>query len=153
MLVIFVGCTPAQRPILGFKPELKMSDMPVIGRPIQLTLTFITHTMKGLEGKNVYYVARISLPDSVFEVIEGDIEMRGPIIGEETHKLELTLKSVRTVKGGEIWAYVSLHFSPNEAGGYGDQDYLIVSIGEDSATVGYPRINNSSRSGWGCSCY
>ena len=49
--LLALGCTPPQIPVMGFEPHLSMSEVPVLGKAVKVTLTFKTvAAQKGLEG-------------------------------------------------------------------------------------------------------
>lgn len=73
LVTLYSGCTPPQRPVIGFNPVLSISEAPVLGKPVKLTLTFKGSDIQGIEGKEAFYVARIELPPGVYEVIDGDL--------------------------------------------------------------------------------
>jgi hypothetical protein len=138
------ACTPPQKPVMGFHPVLSLSEAPVSGKPVKVTLTFESSAMKGLEGKKTYYFARIAITPGFFELVEGNLETKGENIPGETHTIEATIKSTRTTGGDAIYGRVTLLFSPDETrGGSGwDEDVLFITFTKDCAKVNRNQPNN-----------
>jgi len=133
--LLIPGCTPPQRPVLGFNPQLSISEPPVLGKPVKLTLTFNGSNIKGVEDKEPYYFARIEFTPGVYEVIDGYLEQLRENIPGEQYQLEVTIKSIRTTGSGEIYGHVAMVFPPDVVGGEGDYDVLFITISEDGAKV------------------
>jgi hypothetical protein len=127
------GCTPPQQPEVGFDPQLSLSERPVLGKPVKVALTFTTDFVpKGLEGKELYYTARIELPPGTYKVVEGDLEQKGKF-SREAHILEATIVAMH-LGDGTITARVARGFSPDDWGAW-DGDSLFIQIGKEGATV------------------
>ena len=77
------GASSPQRPEWGFKPVLLMSDPPTIGKPVNLSLSFTSPVLKGLEGKERYYYATIEVPGRTFELVEGGLTLKGRVVRGE----------------------------------------------------------------------
>ena len=53
------GASAPREPPVGFNPQLSLSERPVLGKPVKVTLTFTTDFVpKGLEGKELCCTAR-----------------------------------------------------------------------------------------------
>lgn len=77
-----------------FKSEFALSDDPVLGRPIKLTLTLNYSPKCGNEDiyQNRYFTAQIELPEA-FELVDGDLEWQGYLhCGQAPKKIEATIK-------------------------------------------------------------
>jgi hypothetical protein len=142
---LFIGCTPPQKPVFGLNPVLSISEPPALGKPVKVSLYFISPDIKGPEGEESYYSALIEL-DDVFQLVDGDLETTGKIIPGETHTLEATIKSVKKTGSGQIYGWVTLHFNPGETGGASEFDVLFITITDKGATV------RETQSGNGFSC-
>ncbi len=114
LLVIFlvpavVGCSLYGMRILleppgTFKSGFALSDDPVLGRPVKITLTLDYSPKCGKIEPNPYYedinqnryfTARIELPEA-FELVDGDLEWQGYLhCGEAPKKIEATIKAAQ----------------------------------------------------------
>ena len=98
--------------------------------PVKLSLSFISPTVKGFEGREFYYFASIELPaGGFFEVVQGSKTLTGTLVPREKHTLELTIKSVRTGQV-DICGRVTLHESPDDTSTTGDE-YVLASLSVD----------------------
>lgn len=123
--------SPPQEPKWGFNPRLSISEAPALGKPAKISLTFTSPNLTGLQGKQLYYVAHISLPPGVYEVVSGNLTGKGLVIAGETHTLEATIRAVRTTGSGEIYGYVAGHLSPDDTStGSPDFDVLFITISQ-----------------------
>ena len=129
------GCTPAQKPEVGFHPVLSISEAPVLGKAVELTLDFVSPTPKGLEDKDLYYLARIELAPDVYELVDGDLEQKRKLIPGERNSLKITIKSIRTTGSGQIYGRVAMLLTPEDTWGDWDYDVLFISITEDGAII------------------
>jgi hypothetical protein len=103
-----------------FKSELSLSDDPVLGQPVKLTLTLDYSPKCGKKNQqddyddyedpyeNRYFIALIELPEA-FELVDGDLEWQGYLhCGQAPKKIEATIKAV------QIGEYViRAHISPD----------------------------------------
>lgn len=134
LIVLIPGCTPAQKPVPGFHPKLSISEPPVLGKPVKLTLTFDSPVPEGLEETELDYRAQISLLPGCYDVIEGDVEQIGKIIAGKVNSLEITIKSLRT-GSADISAYVILLLPSGDTWGDWENDYLYIQIYDDHTDV------------------
>jgi len=90
-----------------FKSDLSLSDAPVLGQPVKLTLTLDYSSKCGKKNpqddydeyedpyKNRYFIALIELPEA-FELVDGDLEWQGYLhCGQAPKKTEATIKAVQ----------------------------------------------------------
>jgi hypothetical protein len=127
------GGNSPQKPVVGFNPELSLSEAPILGKPVRVILTFSTPLIKGLENQDLYYTARIELPPNVYEIVRGELEQKGKF-SKGIQSLEITIKSVRTGVG-TISARVAMRLSQDDEWGTSDVDYLFIQISKNDAVI------------------
>lgn len=117
------GCTPAQQPEFGFNPKLSISEPPVLGKPVKVTLTFTPQEQFDT------YSMQIVLPPEMYEVVEGNLELHG--VPGKANSLTVTIKSIQ-VGGGEILGLVK---GDTPRSTPWEHVTLFIQIYNDSATI------------------
>lgn len=107
-----------------------ISESPLLGKPVELTLTFTVWERPAPDAPDT--TARIILPEG-FELVSGDLEWDGLVSRGETYKVTATIRSIKTgdwVIGG------SIRYSESKGGNLvGTECNMSVSVFEDAVIV------------------
>jgi hypothetical protein len=133
VLVVLVSmlpsCTEASDPI---EVTLLFSEPPLLGKPVQVTATFINRVSYS-EGVLRDVEAAISFSEG-FELVEGELNWRGDLIKDTPQKIQVTVK---TMQLGTYEIRASAHNEINNAMGF---DWYYVTVTENSAGLSkYPQ--------------
>ncbi len=136
MLITFLlpGCTPHQEEIFGFNPVLSISELPDLGKPVILTLTFTTVAIKGYDSDRLSYCARFLLPPGFYNVLEGSTEVIGSMGAPgQTKSVQITVESLKT-GDASIDAVAEVYLDGKFFGSGGFANTIHVTITDDGAS-------------------
>jgi hypothetical protein len=123
VLLSLPGCVSA--PSSPVKVQISFSELPILGKPVQLTATFkLTQSRKPVVQD---VTTCITLPEG-FEKVDGDLEWKGDFIPGNTYTLSARVKAVKT----GAWKIEAQASSGKSVGGYTD---LWVEVTEAGATI------------------
>jgi len=126
LVTMLLGCPP--QPEIWAK--LTLSEPPILGKPVEVTLTFGIQKDYSHDAKNA--TARISLPEG-FELVSGNLEWQGDVLQNQTYAIEATIKSVKT----GYWELAGrIQYSPPGSDDIlGGADFIYVAVSEDKAEI------------------
>lgn len=124
--IMFLLSLPACSQPYPISTSLFLSEPPLLGKSVEVTLTF--SIAQGYRGDAKDVTARIMLPEH-FEKVSGDLEWQGDMVKGQTYTIRATVKAVK-VGYYVIWGRV---FGGAPRGGSAHDIY--VGIFEDTTRI------------------
>ncbi|MFH1087178.1 MAG: hypothetical protein V1737_01165 [Chloroflexota bacterium] len=116
-------------PTQPIKMELAVSDLPTLGKPVELTATFGIRDWYP-QDKATNVTATIIFPDDI-ELVSGNPKWQGDVLRGKTYQMKVTMRAVKT----GVWEVRASAFSPPYEGFGGGTGYLYISVTDTGATV------------------
>ncbi|MFH1087179.1 MAG: cohesin domain-containing protein [Chloroflexota bacterium] len=125
------------------KVELSVSDLPTLGKPVELTAAFAIRESYTSDAPNT--TATIELSEGI-QLVSGTLKWQGDVVRGKTYQMKVTVKAVKT----GVSEVMARAIGPvGEVGSSGGAGYLYISVTDKGASVSRRRPEAPPGYVWG----